>query len=489
MINSLKRLTKHSAVYGIGHIVTRSVNFLLLPLYTNKLPTRDFGAFAVIFSFLALTLIVYTYGMDTAFLRHFVLSEEKNKRRQIFSTAFWSVASVTCILTCLIYVKAAFFSRMFFVDSAYAHLFRLTSLILFFDALSTLPFLFLRAEEKSVQFALLKFVNVIVNVTFNIILIVQLHKGVAGIFLANVYASAITFLLLIPILVKQISLLFNRKAFKELLRFGLPYLPSTMAVVLLDLVDRFILEKLTGLDVVGVYHAGYKLGTFMALFVAAFRFAWHPFFLSISKQENAKDVYARVLTYFTTIGAWLFLLVSVFIEDIVRFKIGGLALFGQDYWAGTRIVPLILLSYLTYGIYVNFVVGIYLEKKTKYLPAITGAGAGVNILANFLLIPKFGMMGSAYATLLGYLVMAALLYAITRGFYKVEYEFKRIAKLGLVVAALFYFGYYSHGSWEILTKVSLLLGFPLLLLSVGFFERREVNKIRGMLRLGQKASS
>lgn len=328
----------------------------------------------------------------------------------------------------------------------------------------------------------MKFVNVIINVSLNVIFIVYLQKGVRGIFSANAWASAITFFLLIPVLIKQISFKFYWNDFKELLRFGLPYLPSTLAVVALDLVDRFILEKMAGLEVTGIYNAGYKLGTFMALFVTAFRFAWHPFFLSTSKQENAKEVFSKVLTYFTTIGAAIFLVISLFIDELVRLQLFGFTIFGSDYWDGTKIVPIILVSYLIYGMYVNFVVGIHLEKKTQYLPLITGAGAGVNILANIVLIPKFGMLGSAYATLLGYVVMTSMLYFFARRFYAIQYEFGRLFKVAVVVAVIFYFGYSFRGSWEMVIKFALLLGFPVLLFIAGLIERKEIDKLKGLLR-------
>ncbi|MFQ5824189.1 MAG: lipopolysaccharide biosynthesis protein [bacterium] len=482
MLNSLKRLTKHSAIYGIGHILTRSIGFLLLPLHTNQLPTDQYGVAGVVFTFLALLVIVYTYGIDAAFLRYFILSNDPKKRRQIFSTAFWAVFVSACVFSILIYLFALKISRIIISEGDFSQIVRLTSLILLFDSLAFLPFLFLRAEEKSIPFVALKFINIIINVSLNVLFIVVLKKGVEGIFLANVWASGITFILMVPILLKQISLDFYWSDFKELLQFGLPYLPSTLAVVALDLIDRFILEKMAGLEVTGIYNAGYKLGIFMNLFVSAFRFAWHPFFLSTSKQENAKEIFSKVLTYFTTLGTGIFLIISFFIDEIVRLKIFGFTLFGSDYWAGTQVVPIILLSYLFYGMYVNFIVGIYLEKKTHYLPFITGTGAFVNIVANILLIPRFGMMGSAYATLLGYAVMAVSLYFFAQRYYAIRYEFGRLIKLVAVLAVIFYFGNYFQGSWEVFIKFALLLGFPILLFLTGFFEKKEVDTLKGLLR-------
>lgn len=481
MLNSLKRLTKHSAVYGLGHIITRLVNFLLLPVYTNQLPTDEYGVSQVVYMYLAFMTIVYTYGIDAAFLRYFILNDDEEKRKEVFSTAFWAVAVVGLAFTCFIFSNAELNSRMVISEGVYSRLFRLASLILLFDALAFLPFLYLRAEEKSVHFVVIKFLNVIINVSLNIYLVVFLKRGVEGILLANVWASAVTVLLLLPILMRRVALIFVWHEFKELLRFGLPYLPSTLSVVALDLIDRYFLERLVGLEITGIYSAGYKLGIFMNLFVTAFRFAWHPFFLATSKQEDAKEIFAKILSYFVVVASGIFLIISFFIDDLVRLNIFGFTLFGSSYWASTKVVPLILLSYLVYGMYVNFVVGIYLKKKTKYLPIVTGVGAVVNVLTNFLLIPRLGMMGAAYAKLFAYTTMAVTLYFFAQRCYIIRYEFGRLLKLAAVVAGLFYFGYNFQGSGENLVKLAMLLSFPLVLFLTGFFERKELEIIKRFL--------
>ena len=154
MLNSFKRLTKHSAVYGVGHIITRVVNVLLLPLYTNKLPAAEFGASAIVYSFLAVMTIIYTFGVDAAFLRYFILSDDRERRRRIFSTAFWAVFPVIFSLTIVIYLKSGWISSLLISEGDYSHLVRLSSLILMFDALAFLPFLFygLKKNRSSILF-------------------------------------------------------------------------------------------------------------------------------------------------------------------------------------------------------------------------------------------------------------------------------------------------------------------------------------------------
>jgi len=176
---------------------------------------------------------------------------------------------------------------------------------------------------------------------------------------------------------------------------------------------------------------------------------------------------------------------SFFIDQIVQFDLFGVTLIDKKYWQGTKVVPLILLAQLIYGVYVNFVVGIHLKKKTKFLPIITGAGLAVNIVVNLFLIPKFGMMGAGYAKVAGYIVMSGFLFFIARRYYPIPYEFGRLLKLAAVASVVFYFGYTFQGSWEILLKLGLLLGFPVLLFLTGFFERRELIKLKMILSRGK----
>ncbi len=478
----IKRLIQHSAVYGIGHIVTRSLGFLLLPLYTNTISPDDYGKAALLFSFLAIMNVIYGYGMDVAFLRYVALQDDKQQQRILFSTGFISLLLSSVLFSLVFFAFQRPVTGLIFHSAVDTNLILLCAGVLFFDTIGLLPFMVLRAKEKSVPFTLLKLANVILNVAANVIFIIVLKLGVAGIFWANLVSSALISLFLIPIITKFFIFHFDRVIFRELIQFGLPYIPSGLAVVAMDLIDRFILERLTDLETTGIYSAGYKLGMFMALFIAAFRFAWHPFFLSTSRQPNAKQVFARVLTYFVLACSAVFLLVSLFIDELVRFHIFGFTLFGESYWSSTRIVPLILISYIFYGIYVNFLVGVYLLKKTAMLVWVTGISAVVNIAANFILIPYFGMLGSAWATVLSYMIMAALLYLSIFRWYPVAYEWGRITKIALTALILFLGQLYIIQTQFWWLKLGMFLLFWLILFVVGFLDRTEKTRLQQLIR-------
>ena len=462
MLDSLKRLTKNSAIYGIGHIFARSIAFFLLPIYTNFLPTEDFGVAVLLLSLLAVCNIFYVYGMDSAFLRYFIEAEQIGEKKSIFSTVFYSILGTALLFSVVGYHFADELAGLIFGTTAHAELLQLCFGILFFDGLSAIPFLALRAEEKSVQFVSLKSLITIATLLLNWIFIIHWQWGLAGIFRANLYASAAGFLLLLPVVFRYLFGRFSLSSFKLLMRFGLPYIPSTLAVILMDVIDRFFLERMAGSSAVGLYGAGYRLGMFMALFIAAFRFAWHPFFLATAKKPDAQAIFSKVLSYFLLSCACVFLAISYFIDDIVRVQIGKYHIFGEAYWQSTTVVPIVMLAYVFYGAYVNFVVGIHIKKKTQYLPLITGAGLIANIVGNLLLIPRWNILGAAWATVISYAIMALALYFVAQRLYPVRYEFGRIAKLVTIVGV--FYANFALLQWGFVSK----LGFGLLFIGALF---------------------
>jgi len=479
MLKNIKSLTKQSAVYGVGHILSRSVGFLLLPIHTRFLQPVDYGIVSLLFSSLAILNVVFTYGMDAAFLRFFVLGEAKVEKQRVFSTANWMIFCTGVLFSAILFFNPSFFSRLIFMESGYTRLVRMASGIVFADALSLLPFLVLRGEEKAVQFVLLKAVNILVTVGLNVLFVVVLKKGVEGVFMSNLIASVCTVLTVFPIFIRWFRLRFKRDILNELLRFGLPYIPAGLAMVIMDQISRFFLDRMLGREANAIFSASYKLGMFMSLVVAAFRFAWHPFFLSTSKKNNAPEIFARVLTYFTFVTGILFLLVSGWIHEIMAFRIFGLQIVGRNFENGAPIVPVVLISYIAYGFYIHFMVGIYLKKKTHYLPFVTGAGALVSIGANAILIPLLGIMGAAWATFLGYATMAIALYVSTRSLYPIPYEWMRIAKLILLFGLMFLLFSVVHSPW---LKLGMLLASPAVLGIAGFLNEQEKGFLRRAIR-------
>jgi O-antigen/teichoic acid export membrane protein len=306
--------------------------------------------------------------------------------------------------------------------------------------------------------------------------------GVNGIYWAYLLSSGITFVLLLPIAIKHFMPTITKAILVRMLKFGLPFLPSTLAIFVMDSSDRFFIKHFLGLEATGIYGAGYKLALVIKLFISAFQFAWIPFFISIAYDKNAKEIFSKILTYFTLICSLVFLFFSMYMDQVIRLNLFGYTILGKEYWGSTQIVPVVILAYICYGIYLNFLVGIYLKEKTKYLIYITGVGAIINILGNFLFIPSFKLMGAAYATLLSYLSMTIFLYFIAQKYYPIKYEWSKLAKVGLFSAIVFIIFEKISLPYETYAKLILLISYLIFLYYSRFFDSREISKLKMLFK-------
>jgi O-antigen/teichoic acid export membrane protein len=487
MFEKLKRLGAETAIYGVSTIVGRFLTFLLVPFYTNVLPsTSDYGIVATVYAYIAFLNVIYGYGMESAYFRY-ASAIEIGDVKQNFSTPFISLFLTSLVFSAFLHLFSAPVGDLIGIGSSYAVLVRYSAWILFFDAVCLIPFASLRLQSRAKLFATVKIVNIVSNILLNVVLLLKFRLGVEGIFISGFASSALTFFILLPVIRKQFRFNFHRDLFRHLLRFGLPLIPAALSGIAIQVIDRPMLKALTNDSVVGIYQANYRLGIFMMLIVSMFDYAWRPFFLTSAKEENAREMFSRVMTYFLVGASFVFLFFSFFIGDIVRIRVFGHYFIKPEYWSGLSIVPIVLCAYIFTGMNTVLVAGVHIEKKTHILPYTTGAGAIVNVVSNYLLIPPLGMLGAAYATLFSYMVMAGSLYVIVQRFYHVPYEYRRIVTIAIVTAVLF-----AVYSWlnltgasvsSLLLKALLVLAFPILLLGSKFFEPNEITSLKRIFHL------
>jgi O-antigen/teichoic acid export membrane protein len=481
MISDIKQLGKETAIYGISTIIGRFLNFLLVPFYTNVFSQKEYGIVTNIYAYMALLNIIYLYGMDSAYLK-FASSEELGDEKESFSTAFNAVAISSLLFSFLFFLLRTGLSRQFVLEEGYTRIIFFTMGILFFDAISLVPFARLRFHNRALKFATIKSINIMINLGLNIILILKFKLGIEGVFLAGLGASFLTWLILLPDILKDLEVRVHKKLLLALLRFGIPFVPAGLASMITQVIDRPILLSLTNAATVGIYQANYKLGIFMMLFVSMFQYAWQPFFLKNAKRQEARVLFGKVLTAFLLIASAIFIILSLFIENAVKLSLFGKHLIGPDFWGGLFIVPIILLAYLFNGMYINFMAGIQIEKKTHFLPLVTGAGAAANVAANFLLIPRYGMLGAAYATLISYLIMAVSIYFISQRHYRIQYEYVKMTLIGTAMLVSFG-GYMIAGRLfpprGILLKSIALIIYLILIFSFRLVDFKTIRRVFG----------
>lgn len=485
MFQGLKRLTTHSAIYGLSDVLGRSMAYLLVPVYTHVMPVEEFGYYGLVYTFIALANVVFLYGMDSAFLRYYVLEEDR--KRDTLSTGYLTMLFTSAGLAVIIVLFSARIAPLIAVSASLTSYVQLAAAVLALDALNAIPFARLRGEGKAATFASLKLIKVMIELGGNCYLVVVLDMGLQGILISNIAGSGIVFLILAGITLRHMSFSWSRGTMGRLLGFGLPYVPAGACIIIIETIDRLMLERMAGTETLGIYHAARKLGVGMLIFVTMFRQAWQPFFLETSREENPRPLFARVLTYFLAIAGGVFLALSFLIDDLVRISIAGYTLIEASYWEGIAVVPILLAAYVLYGIYVNLTVGVYLEKKTILLPFITAAAALVCILTNLWLIPEFGMYGAASASAAAYAVMVAGLYLVGRRYYPIPYEYIRLLKVIFACGVLFAVRELTASAWpgEIAwpAEIALVAAYPVALWAIRFFNAGEVAFARRYLRL------
>ena len=452
-MSALKKLAGQTAIYGLSSIIGRFLNYLLVPLYTYIFSTYQYGIVTELYSYAAFFMVIFTYGLETAFFRFY---EKEGQQPAVYSTVLWSIFTSTVILTTAVVFVAPFIAEGlgYPEHSDYIVWF---GFIVGLDALASIPFAKLRAKNKALKFASFKLLNIGINIGLNLFflllcpyilknyssgtffdmaqLIYNPEFGIGYIFISNLAASAVTFLLLIPEM-KEIKIGFNKYLWKQMIMYALPLVIVGFSGIINEMIDRILLKFLLPFDnetnqsMIGIYGACYKLSLLMTLFIQAYRYAAEPFFFAQSNQKSAKTTYAATLKYFVITGLLIFLGVMLFL-DILKYFIG------PEFHEGLVVVPILLMANLFLGIYYTLSIWYKITDKTGLGAYIAIGGAIITIVLNIILIPEIGYVGSAWATLVCYLSMSIASYAFGQYYYKVYYNLKRISVYIIVALALF----------------------------------------------------
>jgi len=445
-LGKIKQLAGQTAVYGLSSIIGRLLNYLLVPLYTNIFSTGEYGVVTELYAYLSFLIIVLTYGMETGFFR-FWESEKGNLK--VYSTSLISLFVSSFVFIVLVIVFSKPIASVLEYNNHSEYVIWL-GIIIGFDALTAIPFAYLRQQNKALKFALIKLINIIIFIGLNLFFLLlcpllikngikipnwiySSEVGVGYIFISNMFASVITLILLIPTM--KIKFSFDAVIWKKMLLYSLPLLIAGLAGMVNETFDRAMLKRLltdtsTAMEQLGIYGANYKVSILMTLFIQTFRYAAEPFFFSQAKEKNAKELYAQVMKYFIIFGLIIFLGVLLYL-DIIKYFIG------ENFRSGLKVVPILLLANLFLGIFFNLSIWYKLTNKTSWGALLAIFGAVITISFNLWLIPIMGYMGAAWATLICYFAMMVASFLLGNMFYKVKYPLLRIGIYFLAAFAIY----------------------------------------------------
>ncbi len=456
-----KKLASQTAIYGVSSIVGRVLSYLLVPIYTGHFAAAEYGIVTGLYAYVSFLNVVFTYGLETTFFRFANRSGED--RRELYSRTLSLLLLTSVVFTVLLALLAQPLLALLRLPPGHYEYAIWVALILGLDAVAALPFARLRLENKARRFATIRLTNILLYVGLNLFFVVLCPAvlrsapgsvlaglrplvqavynpdlGVGYVFLSNLAASALTLLLLAHELL-DFRFRWPRLGFlRPLLAYALPLMLMGLAGMVNETLDRILLPAylpegfypgISRLGAVGVYGACYKLSIFMSLIIQAFRYAAEPFFFAQSTEKNSPATFALVLKWFTLCCAFIFVGISLNLSWV-----GPLFLRRPEYLTGLGVVPILLLANLFLGVYYNLSVWFKLTDKTYFGTYIGAAGAALTIALNIALIPVMGYMGSAWATLACYFMMAALCWWLGERHFPVPYPVGRL--LGWLLAAV-----------------------------------------------------
>ena len=492
--NEVKKLAGQTAIYGGTTVLSRLLNYLLVPLHTYLFSNAaDYGVVGELYAWTSLFIVILTYGMETAFFR---FSQDEGVKDRVYSTVVGSllVTSTLFIVLCSAFAQPIADWLRYPAHPEYVRWF---SVIIGVDALTSIFFAHLRFLNKALRFAAVKLTNILVNVLLNLFFLLLcpwlLTKnpdsafvnaiynpeiGVGYIFIANLVASVVTLLMLFPGILRQ-KFVFDWQLWKKMFRYAFPLLIFGLAGIVNETMDRVLIKRLSlaaePQASVGIYSACYKISILMTIVIQAFKYAAEPFFFRKAKDKDAKETYAEVMTLFVLVCSVIFTGIMLYM-DIVQYFVG------ETYRVGLPIVPILLMANLFLGIFYNLSIWYKLTGQTKFGAYIAIFGAVITLVLNWLLIPRFDYMGAAWTTFACYLSMMVVSYLLGQKYYHVDYDLKRIlfyllfavAVYGLSVGVNRWLGIESVGA-RLAVNTVILVGY---LGVLAWMNREEIRKFR-----------
>ena len=446
-MNPFKKLASDTAIYGVSSIVGRFLNWWLVPYYSFMFLPGEYGVVTNMYAYVAFLLVLLTYGMETSYFRFASKSDDPEK---VYSTSMVSLFFTTFSFVLL----AVTFRNEIAAWIQYPNhpeYILWFAIILGVDAFTAIPFARLRLKNRPIKFAFIKLVNIGFNIGFNLFFISLCPRilannpdsiistiysadiGVGYVFISNLLASLITLVLLLPEIFR-ISLQFDRKLLKQMLSYGFPILIVGLTGMINQNIDKVLIpflvpENQDPMFQLGIYGANYKLAVLMNMFIQAFRYAFEPFFFAREGSKDDPKIYAVVMKYFVIFGLIIFIGMVLFI-DVLK------GIVDTQYHEGLKVVPIVLMANLFYGMYFTLSLWYKLTDKTRYGAYMALIGATITLVLNLALVPVMGYMGSAIAVFVCFLVMLLISYFLGQKHFPVPYDLKRIGSYFLAAMVI-----------------------------------------------------
>ncbi len=473
-----RRLLKHTLVYGSGVWAGKLIGFVMIPVYTRALRPTDYGVLELISRTTDVIALVLGMGIASALLRFYAEGKSDKERARIANTALAFAGGIGLAAAIGLGAMSPAVSGLMFSSTKYALCVRLALIAMGSELCVAGPMTLLRIHERSTLFTSLIVGRVIVALSLNIYLVVFLRMGVLGVMISNLVGVTLILAALVVAVYRTWRPRIDSRLLRAMLAYSLPLVPCSFAMFVLNFGDRYFLRAYCGLGVLGVYSLGYKLCMVMpGLVMEPVGLAWSAVVFTLADREDAPRIYARYFSAFMFCVVFLGLWLSAISRDLVK------VMADRSYWEAYRIVPVVMLGLTAWAASSVFEMGILLAKRTYYRTIGHLLSAAMVTAAYMILIPRYGAMGAAWATVVGFGVMAAATYVFSQRLYPIPYDLRRGSLLIGVAAGLYAITHLLPGAGIALVapRTLIVMSLPLILYVTGYFAREDISAVKGVV--------
>jgi O-antigen/teichoic acid export membrane protein len=478
--SEVKVLARHGSIYGLANVLGRIISFIMLPIYTRYLTPADYGTLELIYLTTNIIEMVIGLRIEAAVSRFYFDFKEVNDRNTVVSTATLGYGALAAAMVLLLTPFSGFMATHILDAPDQSALFTIAIITLGVGIVNPIGFAYFRVIHASVTLMTFRVVTTLVTLSLNIYFVVVLKQGVYGILYSSLIAAVLTTIVMMIYVLRRTGFRINWGVLKEMIKFGLPLIPSNMAAYMVHASDKYFIKEYVDMSSAGLYSVGYKIGTLVNSFVTSpFTQIWTPRRFETFTHEGAEKLYARIFTYFVTLSLFVSLMISIMAKEIIIVTVD------HAYWPAYKVVPIITLSYTIFSFHYHFNVGIMMKKATKYLAYVNVSNGLLNLLLNLWWIKYWGIWGAAYATLVCFIFKVVMTYYYSNRFFKIEVEWRRVATL-FAVAFILYFAGVSIDTGSIWLDLALkpLVGvcYVLLLYFSRFFTGEEIKTFKRIVK-------
>lgn len=414
---------KNSVIYTVGDILPKILFFFMIPIYTKYMSVQEYGIVNSVLSVGSIVSMFYTLGLDGALMRFYYEYEEE--KREIFISTLWIFLFIYTIgITLILLALGSNFSSIIFKSIPFKPFVRLMILNCFFYTFTALPLIIFRAREEAMKFGFFSVVSSVINVLFIVYFVIFLKQGAEGNLKAYTITNLIFSIIYLIMIKKGIKLRFSCHMLKEALKYGIPLIPHLIGSWVINASDRMFLERYRTLTEVGLYSLGYQFGLVLEYVLGGINKAYVPFFFKTANEnKNAPKIFEDIIKYYSIFILSLGLSIAMFSKELIM-----LLASNKNYLEAYKIIPFITVVSILNGYYYMSVNSIFYVRKTKTLAVTTAVAAIINAALNIILVPKYGMQGAVFTTIISYAYMCVCVYHKGQKCYVIKWHWKDIIK-------------------------------------------------------------